>query len=291
MVSVSNSSHRPACAPEHAPLLVASDIDGTFITSADRVLPRLRDAVMRARRAGTEIALVTGRPHRWLYPVLDQLPFRPVCITANGAVMFDSGTEEIVTRHELDGPTMQAVVEQARKALYDATSGSLALAVERVGSDAFAPDEECFAVTKEYVHTWSATGFAVETDAEILSQPAVKLLLRNEDMTAPEMHRIIAPWIDPTQAHITYSMNEGLLEVALPGVNKALGVRALCELHDVPQERTVAFGDMANDIEMLEWANFGVAMENANPEVKEVADFVTASNDEGGVADVLEWWF
>ncbi|SQG63496.1 HAD-family hydrolase [Corynebacterium renale] len=281
----------PAQRPAEKPLLIASDIDGTFITSADRVTPRLRDVVMRARREGAEIALVTGRPHRWLYPVLDQLPFRPVCITANGAVMFDSATEEIVTRHELAPQTMRDVVKQARKALYDATSGSLALAVERVGADAFASDEECFAVTKEYVHTWAAGGFAVETDEEITSQPAVKLLLRNPDMTAPEMHRIIAPWIDPEQAHVTYSMNEGLLEVAVPGVNKALGVRALCELHDVPRERTVAFGDMANDIEMLEWVNFGVAMGNANPEVKAVADYVGPSNDENGVAEVLEWWF
>lgn len=62
-------------------------------------------------------------------------------------------------------------------------------------------------------------------------------------------------------------------------------------MHDVEQEATIAFGDMPNDIEMLKWVGHGVAMDNAHHAVKDAADEITAANDDGGVADVLERWF
>ncbi|WKD59995.1 Cof-type HAD-IIB family hydrolase [Corynebacterium caspium] len=273
------------------PQLIISDIDGTLIDSADRIPRRLSEVLYRASRAGAEIALATGRPHRWLYPVLDQMAIRPVCVTANGAVLFDSATETIIKRHELHTDAMQVVVETARRALYDAGAGELALAAERVGNDAFSSEEECFVVTPSYMHTWIPAGFGIATEAELISIPAVKLLLRNEQLRAPEFYQLVSPLIDPTEAHITYSMNEGLLEVSRPGVTKALGIRELCKMHGISQERTIAFGDMANDIEMLQWVSWGVAMGNANEEVKDIADEVTTTNNEAGVAAVLERWF
>ena len=72
-----------------APRLIISDIDGTFITSAGRVTQRLRGAIVRAVESGAHFGLATGRPHRWLLPVLEQLPLAPVCVCANGAVVYD----------------------------------------------------------------------------------------------------------------------------------------------------------------------------------------------------------
>ena len=66
--------------PDTAPRLIISDIDGTFITSAGRVTPRLRNVVSRAISSGAHFGLATGRPHRWLIPVLEQLPVAPVCV-------------------------------------------------------------------------------------------------------------------------------------------------------------------------------------------------------------------
>ena len=74
-------------------------------------------------------------------------------------------------------------------------------------------------------------------------------------------------------------------------MTKALGVAYLAELLGVDQADVITFGDMPNDIEMLQWAGRGIAMGNARPEVKQTSDHVTTTNDEAGVADVLEWWF
>ena len=272
-----------------APKLVASDVDGTLLNSQERVLPRVRDAVVSAVRAGTEVALATGRPHRWIYPVLDQLPIRPVCVTANGAVLYDSANDRVLHSHALQPETMGEVLDLARKAFHDV--GGVAVGCERVGLSAFDPEEEMFVISPDYLHTWEAQGYGILPEHEVIGEPAVKMLLRNEFLSAPEMFELLAPLIAPDVAHLTFSMNEGLLEVAAPGVNKSRGVAALAELHAIGQAEVIAFGDMPNDIEMLSWAGTGVAMGNARDSVKEAADLTTATNDEAGVAQILERWF
>jgi Cof subfamily protein (haloacid dehalogenase superfamily) len=78
------------------------------------------------------------------------------------------------------------------------------------------------------------------------------------------------------------------LEFASPDVTKAAGLEFLAERLGFTRERTVAFGDGENDIELIDWAAYGVAVDNANDRVKEIADFVCPSVDEEGVARVLE---
>ncbi|HJD77829.1 hypothetical protein SAMN06295981_1057 [Corynebacterium pollutisoli] len=275
--------------PGPAPKLVASDVDGTIITSQERILPQVRDVIVRAVQAGTEVALATGRPHRWIFPVLDQLPIRPVCVTANGAVVYDSANDQVIASHTLAPDTMTEVLDLAKEAFHGV--GGVAVACERVGRSAFDPEEEMFVVAPDFLNTWEEQGFGVLPEYEVISEPAVKMLLRHEGLSAPEMFDILAPFLDPDVAHVTFSMNEGLLEVAAPGVTKALGVSTLATMHGIDQSEVIAFGDMPNDIEMLAWAGIGVAMGNARDSVKDVADFVTGTNNEGGIAQVLERWF
>jgi Cof subfamily protein (haloacid dehalogenase superfamily) len=78
------------------------------------------------------------------------------------------------------------------------------------------------------------------------------------------------------------------LEFASPEVTKGSGLAFLAEHLGFTRERTVAFGDGENDVELLEWAGYGVAVENAHDRVKQIADFVCPSVDEEGVAQVLE---
>lgn len=272
-----------------APRLIASDIDGTLLNSSDRVPREVREVIARATQAGTQVCLATGRPHRWIGMVLDQLPIRPLCVTSNGAVLYDSATQKVLERHELLPETMAEVVEAASCALRD--HGGVAIGAERVPARIDAPEEEAFIISPGYFHTWEEQGFGTGTEEEVISQPAVKLILRNASMKAPQMFSLIAPYVDSSKAHLTYSMHAGLLEVAAPGVNKALGVAELARRYGVGQDEVIAFGDMPNDIEMLSWAGTGVAMGNAATVVKEAADIITTSNDEAGLAHVLQQWF
>ena len=163
--------------------------------------------------------------------------------------------------------------------------------VERVGSSALDPEEECFLITREYnPDAWDAR-FGVVSVEELIAVPAAKLLVRCMEMTSAEMFELVAPVIDSEDAHVTYSMDEGLLEFSCPGVNKATGVSVLAARYGVEASDVVAFGDMPNDLEMLAWSGMGVAMANAAPLVQDAADYVTVTNDEDGVAEVLEHWF
>jgi hydroxymethylpyrimidine pyrophosphatase-like HAD family hydrolase len=87
---------------------------------------------------------------------------------------------------------------------------------------------------------------------------------------------------------VTSSSTEALLEMSARGVTKASALAALADRAGIPSADVVAFGDMPNDLPMLAWAGRAVAVANAHPEVLALADEVTASNDEDGVAVVLE---
>ena len=274
--------------PLDAPRLIISDIDGTFITSANRVTPRLRDTITRAVSAGAHFGLATGRPHRWLIPVLEQLPLAPVCVCANGAVVYDPATDTVLHAFELMPAEMAEVLTEVERALAGVHHG---YGVERVGSSALDPEDECFLITPEYNPDAWDSRFGVVDKQTLISEPAAKLLVRCPKMTSAEMYALIAPRIDDTVAHVTYSMDEGLIELSRPGVNKAAGVQYLAERYGVSANEAIAFGDMPNDLELLRWAGTGVAMGNAKPVLRDAADHVTATNDEFGVSAVLETWY
>lgn len=278
-----------------APRLIVSDIDGTLLNSNGRVTPLLRDKLARAVRSGTHVCLATGRPHRWLTPVLDQLPFTPLCVCANGAVLYDPSRDEVLSKHELQPETLRDVVDAVQDALGPFSpalaDGSYGFGVERVGSSAFDPEEECFLITPGYSPDLWDIGYGVVDLDELTELPAAKILVRRADMSSAELFDAVAPLIDPSDAHVTYSMDEGLIEISAPGINKATGVSTLAAHYNVDQSQVITFGDMPNDIEMLSWAGMGVAMADAAPIVHDAADFVTLSNDEDGVARVLERWF
>ncbi|WJZ01234.1 Sugar phosphatase YidA [Corynebacterium hansenii] len=271
------------------PLLVASDIDGTLLDSRDRVTPRLKEAIARMIRRGVPLTLATGRPARWLQPVLEQLPVRPVCVCGNGAVLYDSGRDVVLADHSLPPEAQAEVVAIARSAMADV--GPVGVAVERAGRSALDPSEELFVVGPAYAHAWESTEHGVCGETEMMSEPATKMLLSNPAMSSAELHSVIAPHIPGELAHVTYSMPEGLIEVSAPGVTKRAGLERLADLVGAAADDVVCFGDMPNDIEMIRWAGLGVAMGNAAPSVREAADEVTARNDDDGVAKVLERWF
>lgn len=272
-----------------APKLIVSDIDGTLLDSNGRVSPRLRDTLARAVRAGTKVVLATGRPHRWLAPVLDQLPFTPMCVCANGAVVYDPSRDEVLHRHELAPDTLADIARAAKDALDG--RGNFGFGVERVGSSAFDPEEECFLITPGYSTDLWDIGYGVVDVDELVSVPAAKILVRHEGMSSAELFDVVAPAIDPERAHVTYSMDDGLLEFSAPGINKAAGVSIIATDLRIDPSQVVAFGDMPNDIEMLSWAGTGVAMADSAPIVHDAADYTTASNDDFGVARVIEQWF
>jgi hydroxymethylpyrimidine pyrophosphatase-like HAD family hydrolase len=164
------------------------------------------------------------------------------------------------------------------------------LAAERVGRSAHDSATPQFVSAPGYEHAWLNPDNTEVSFADVLSAPAVKLLVRKPGMPSSELAAALAKHVG-FLGDITYSTNDGLVEISPIGISKAIGLQEIARPLEIGAQDTVAFGDMPNDVPMLVWAGHGVAMGNAHPEAVEVANEVTASNDDDGLARVLErWW-
>ena len=261
-----------------APRLVATDLDGTIVRSDGTVSDRTRAAIAAVEEAGASFVMVTGRPTRWMRAVAEQTGHHGVAVCANGALVYDLHTESVVRSFLLSSAAAREVVE----ALRDAIPG-IAFAVERL--------EEGFAHEPAYRPRWDSADPRTQAPVEhLLSSDVVKLLARHEELGSDELLAAARAAV-ASGATLTHSSSDGLLEISAADVSKASGLASLAAERGVAAAEVVAFGDMPNDLPMLSWAGLGVAVANAHPEVLAVADEVTASNDDDGVAAVLDRWF
>lgn len=267
------------------PALIATDVDGTLLDENEEVTPRTRAAVLAAVDAGARFILATGRPPRWIAPVVDALGFAPMAVCANGAVVYDSAADRILSARTLSAEVLAELAEVATRIIPGA-----GLAVERIGTRAHDAATPGFLSSPGYEHAWLNPDNTEVSLADVLSAPAVKLLIRKAGARSADMAAALAPHVG-LQGDLTYSTNNGLIEVVPLGVSKATGVDEIAGPLGITAEDVVAFGDMPNDIPMLLWAGLGVAMGNAHAEAKAAADEVTTPNSDDGLARVLErWW-
>ncbi|MBB3749036.1 hypothetical protein FHT44_001497 [Mycolicibacterium sp. BK634] len=267
------------------PALIATDVDGTLLDEDERVTPRTRQAVRAAVAAGAQFVLATGRPPRWVPPVVEELGFAPMAVCANGAVIYDAEHDRIISARTLAVDVLTELAEIATRVIPGA-----GLAVERVGRSAHDSATPQFVSSPGYEHAWLNPDNTEVSMEDLLSAPAVKLLIRKAGARSSDMAAELVKHIG-IQGDITYSTNNGLIEINPLGTSKATGVDEVAHPLGITAEDVVAFGDMPNDIPMLRWAGHGVAMGNAHPEAVAAANEVTASNAEDGLARVLErWW-
>jgi len=267
------------------PLMIATDVDGTLLDGDERVTPRTRAVVRAAVDAGTRFVLATGRPPRWIKPIVDQLGIAPMSVCANGAVIYDPSTDRILSARTLSAEQLAVLAEIALRVIPGA-----GLAVERVGASAHDTATPQFISSPGYEHAWLNPDNTEVSVEDLLSAPAVKLLIRKAGARSADMAEALTQHIG-IEGDLTYSTNNGLIEVVPLGISKATGVEEVARPLEITADDIVAFGDMPNDVPMLRWAGLGVAMGNAHPEAIEAADEVTAPNTDDGLARVLErWW-
>ncbi len=260
-----------------APLLVASDLDGTLVRRDGSVSPRTVQVLRRVEEAGVPFVMVTGRPPRWMATISEETGHRGLAVCANGALVYDLHREEVVSRSLLTAEVAGEVAAALREALPE-----LAFAVER-GDERFGHEER-------YVPSMQHPGARTGELEQLLDGGVVKLLARHPGM-GPDALLAAAREAVGDRATLTHSSVDGLLEISAAGVTKASGLAALAGDLGVEAADVIAFGDMPNDLPMLAWAGRSVAVGNAHPEVREAAGEVTASVEEDGVAQVLERWF
>jgi Cof subfamily protein (haloacid dehalogenase superfamily) len=256
--------------------MLASDLDGTLLGSDDEPSPRTLAALRAAEEAGWIVVLATGRPARFVDPAVASLGVHGIAVCNNGATVYDPVERRIVREVELTRAIALEVVDRLRGVEPDlifAADWGLELAAEQAWID--------------------TTPWPVPADTligppeEFITGPIAKLLANHPTIPSDELaHRTRGLLHDLIE--VTSSTGSGVIEMTARGVSKGSALARVAADLGIGPEAVVAFGDMPNDTEMLRWAGLGVAMGNAHPAVKAAADEVTATNDEDGVALVVE---
>ncbi|MEU5267856.1 HAD family hydrolase [Streptomyces hygroscopicus] len=259
--------------------LVATDLDGTLLRPDHTVSARTREAVAAATAAGAAHIVVTGRTVPVARHILEDLGYQGLAVCSQGAQLYHAGEHRLLTSVTLDRRVAQLALEKI-----EAEIGPLRLAAARDGLDGEVLFGEGYRMDDEGIPRVS---FA--DPEEMWSQPLSKLYIQHaelgDDALADAARTAAGGLVGVTMA------GTGLVELLPLGLTKATGLSMAARRLGVTADDAIAFGDMPNDIPMFGWAKHGVAMANAHPDLKAVADEITASNTEDGIAVVLERLF
>ncbi len=264
--------------PKVRPKLVALDLDGTLLRSDKTLSERNRAAVAGLVASGTVVVVCTGRPPRTARAFAEQLALVDLGIVYNGGAVYNFATDTAIERFDFSSETAATAIKTLR-----AEHPGVMCGLE-TGYGWFI-DRGRYDLVRRGRTPYETEPDGVGDVLEFLRDEVTKLLFWHPDVPV----RTLAGTLDGLPLHSTWSI-PGLLEVVRADVNKRTALERVATGVGLTAADVAAFGDQHNDREMLRWAGFGVAMGNADPEVQELADWVTLSCDEDGVAEVIETW-
>lgn len=261
--------------------LLATDLDGTLLRSDGTVSDRIRAALAQLAELGVSVVPATARQVRGINLLADQVTFTGWAACSNGSAVVHLTTGELLAEGTIPVPVQRALVDAVRSTI----PGAAFFAV-RVGSQRYAAELEYQRLTVFSDHKRDPAEFPVVSLDDLVSQPANKIAVRHPTISGGDLMTVIAS-LDIAGVNVTHS-GAPFVDVTAEGISKAWGLEQLrVHLGIAPQE-TIAFGDELNDVEMLAWAHHAVAMPHSPDPVRSVADEIAASNDDDGMAQVLE---
>lgn len=261
--------------------LIATDVDGTLITSAGTISRRTLAAFEAAHAAGVLILPISGRQPFSIEDVVGGTVLHGPVVGANGAVGTDLRTGEVFFEDVLGVSAQTELVLRLREAV----PGVKAVSVRDAGRT-FVPEHGYVGLMDPGDHGRTETRLPEYDLADVLGTPSLKLIVRHEEIDEDQL-LAVGLELGVAGCHLTTS-GAPFVEVSADGVTKESGLRQICSRFAVDAADVVAFGDNRNDVEMIRWAGWGVAMGNALPEALAAADEVTASHNEDGIALVIE---
>ncbi|MGN0832811.1 MAG: Cof-type HAD-IIB family hydrolase [Kiritimatiellia bacterium] len=280
--------------------LIALDLDGTLLDSQKRLSAVNRDALARAAAKGVLIVPTTGRFFGMMPPAVRDLPFVRYAITINGAQVYDRATETAIVREEIPLATALAIMEllDGYDVVYDcyrSNWGWMTQALQDKAAD-YATNEHYLRMVREFRKPVPELKAHLRATAAEGDVQKVMLFARNAESggAAAEAARVLADIRREVAVRFpairVTSSTANNLELNIASAHKGNALRRFAERLGLTLENCMAFGDGMNDFTMVEAAGLGVAMANAEDEVKRVAKDVTLSNDEDGVAKGIDKW-
>lgn len=266
--------------------IIALDLDGTLLDSNKKLSEKNYAALQKAAEAGIEIVPTTGRFYGALPESIKNLPFLHYAITINGAQAVDVRSGEVIYSAELPWQQTVELMElfDTLPVIYDCYQENEAYmpAAQKALINEIAPD-------KHYIKMLHELRQPVEDLKSYISEKKkgvqkVQFFTKDIALRDKLLNELPQKYDDLS---VTCSLVNNL-EINQIHANKGEALAALARYLNLPETATMSFGDGLNDISMLKSAGIGVAMANAQQACKDVADYVTLSNDEDGVAAAIE---
>lgn len=259
--------------PALRPSLVATDLDGTLLHSDGTVTERTRAVLTALDALGVPVVFTTGRPIRWMETLWADVGGHGLAICSNGGIVYDVAKREVRTLWPVPRATGLEIAQVLREGI-PGTMFALEHAEGWVSEPHFArhPDDRVEQPRGELF--------------DVYRDDVVKILAKHGDLPPEEFWRRVEELV----GHLvttTWSSSFALVEISAAGVTKATTLATLAADLGIGPDEVIAFGDMPNDLPLLEWAGTSYAMANAHPTVLALAEHVAPPNDEDGVATVL----
>ena len=269
--------------------LIAFDLDGTTLDSSNKISKRNYSALQKAHEKGVTLVPCTGRSMyelpKELNRLIDEFGFSvfPCIITDNGAQVYDLVKKKLLYTKQIPKKTGLSILAKGRNTLA-LTYGSFGINGATDNKGLAFESEEAKPYIIRYKEKWDLPVANLE-----------ELIEWHNGVVKISMNFLHAN--DCNEYFMEFSRWPGLtlsaaasknIEITRKGISKGKALEFVSKHKGIPMERIMAIGDNLNDIEMIRKAGFGVAMENAIPELKEKADWVTACNDHDGLAIAIE---
>jgi 5-amino-6-(5-phospho-D-ribitylamino)uracil phosphatase len=259
--------------------LIAIDLDGTLLTDDKIISKRNKEAIQKAREMGHVVCIATGRPYRASQMYYQELNLNTPIVNFNGAFTHNPLHKGFGYYHSpLELNTAKTIIEtceafQVKNIMVEIIDDFYLRYYDEVLIDTFTMGESPVKFGNlHHILADHPTSILIHPQDDHVSQ--LRELLKTAHAEVIDQRVWGAPW--------------NVIEIVKAGLNKAVGLEKIAKYYSIPKERIIAFGDEDNDLEMIEYAGIGVAMENAIPELKNIANKITLTNEKDGIATFLE---
>ena len=258
--------------------MLVLDMDDTLLTDDHKISDLNKEMILKAQKQGIHVILASGRPTPAMTSFAKELELdkhESYIISFNGAVISSVKEGEILFKQTLSK-------EQIHE-LYDFSVKSNTDIITYLNDEIISEtDSEYIEIEKEI------TGLPhnkVISFIEAVTKDAVKCILLEE----PSYLKKIEKELKLAMPHLSVTMSKPFfLEVAQNGIDKAASVKLLAEKLNIQQSEIIAVGNAGNDLTMIQYAGLGVWVDNVTPELRDEADLIVASNNDNGVAEVIQ---
>ena len=261
--------------------VVALDLDGTLTNSQKEITPATRAAIDQAREQDIKIVLASGRPHIGIHTVAEALDVKNnggYILSFNGGKIVECKTGEVIYEKTIDSQCFEDICDCVNK--FDDVSP---LTYDDEGIVTEHPDAKY--VLREAFNCTIPIRKVDSLYDEVRGKNIVKFMIVGEhEKLEPVREYLLSKYADKLSVYYSETY---FLEIMAPNIAKDKSLAVLLEKFGTTKDHLMACGDGLNDLPMLKYAGFSVAMENACEQAKEVSDYITKSNDEDGVAYAL----